>query len=114
MGFPIVRRIVVVFSVLAFLLAGFTVPSAAANVPCGMAMNAASADGTPCNDRGMPGDPENVPGVSACFAKCPVPLLGRTAEPPAVAYVGAPVQAPRRQSVQAGIGILPPLEPPRA
>ena len=114
MGVPLFRRFVVVFSVLAFLLAGFTTTSVATDVPCGMEMTAAAADGTPCNGRSMPGDSENVPDVSVCFAKCPVPLLGRTAESPAVAYVEAPVQAFRRQPVWAGIGIVPPLEPPRA
>jgi len=114
MRVPLFRRLVVVFSVLAFLLAGFATTSVAANAPCGMDMVVASADVVPCDGGSMPDGPEKVPGASVCFAKCPVPLLDRAVEPPALAYVEFPMQAPRRHSVWAGIGVVPPLEPPRA
>lgn len=115
MWVPLFRRLVVVFSVLAFLLAGFAMTSVAANAPCGMDMAAsAAADGAPCDGGSMPDDPEKVPSVSVCFAKCPVPLLDRAAAPLAPAHVESPVQALSLYPVRAGIGILPPLEPPRA
>lgn len=114
MSVPFIRRLVAVFSVLALLLAGFATTSVAANVPCGMDMTAVAAHGGPCDGHGMPDDPEKVPGVAMCFAKCPVPLLDRAAEPPAAVYVASPAQAPRRYSAQVGISIVPLFEPPRA
>lgn len=114
MDFSLLRRLLVAFSVLALLLAGFATTSVAANAPCDMGMVAAAASAAPCDGGSMPDGPEKTPGASVCFAKCPVPLLDRAVEPPALAYVEFPVQAPRRHSVPAGIGVVPPLEPPRA
>ncbi|WP_216840452.1 hypothetical protein [Falsiroseomonas tokyonensis] len=114
MGFSLFRRLIVVLSVLALLLAGLATTSVAADAPCGMEMAAAAADGDSCDGGSMPDNPETVPDASVCSAKCPVLLLDWAVAPPAVAYLEFTVQAPRRHSVQAGIGIVPPFEPPRA
>lgn len=112
MGLLSFRRSVMIFSVLALLLAGFVTTSVAANVPCGMDMAAAGA--VPCGDSSMPDGPDKMPGASVCIAKCPVPLLDRAVEPLALVSVESLVPASPLYSVWAGLGIVPPLEPPRA
>lgn len=116
MRVPLIRRLVAVFSVLALLLTGFAATEVAANaVPCGMDMPAAAASGTPCDDHGVPDGPEKAPGAAVCFAKCSVPPLDQVAGPSALARTERlAAQTPRRYSAQAGIGIVPPLQPPRA
>lgn len=109
-----IRRWVTVLAVLALLLAGFAAASVAADAPCGadMAAAMAAASGPPCDGHDMPADPEKAPSSAACFAKCPVPPVARAPDPVVPTCVQLPAQAPGRSAL-AGIGVAPPLEPPR-
>lgn len=109
------RRLVTVLSVLALLLAGFATAFVAAAAPCDGRSMAVSAEvgEVPCAGQDMPADPEKSPDAAACFAKCPAPLLARGPGPAFLPCVQLPAQG-RRHSALAGIGVAPPLEPPRA
>lgn len=107
-----IRRLVTALSVLALLLAGFAAASVAADAAYGADMALAAASGPPCDGHDMPPDPEKASSSAACFAKCPVPPITRAPDPVALAYVQLPVHAPRHSALF-GIGVAPPLEPPR-
>ena len=109
------RRLVAALAVVALLLTGFAVASVAADAPC--ATPVAMAGGAPCNDGHQddaPDGPKHAPAALACFAKCPAPVLDRAAAPiGAFTFVQASLWAPL-QAVPAGVGVDPPLHPPRA
>ena len=109
---PPIRRLVTVLSVLALLLAGFAAASVAADALCGADMALAAASGPPCDGHDMPPDPEKASSSAACFAKCPAPLIARAPAPFVLTYVQLPAQAPRHSAL-VGVGVAPPLEPPR-
>ena len=111
---PPIRRLVTVLSVLALLLAGFAAASVAADEPCGadMAAAMAAANGAPCDGQDMPADPEKASSSAACFAKCPAPLVARAPAPFVLTYVQLPARTPRHSAL-VGVGVAPPLEPPR-
>lgn len=107
-----IQRLVTVLSVLALLLAGFAAASVAADALCGADMALAAASGPPCDGHDMPVDPEKAPGSAACFAKCPIPPVARAPDAVVLTCVQLPAQA-LGHSALAGIGVAPPLEPPR-
>lgn len=112
MRVPLIRRLVTVLSVLVLLSAGFAAASVAADALCGADMALAAASGPTCDGHDMPADPEKAPSSAACFAKCPVPPTARAPDPVVLTYVQLPAQAPGHSAL-AGIGVAPPLEPPR-
>lgn len=107
------RRLVAALVVVALLIAGFAAASVAVDLPCVMPM----AAGMPCDDShqdNAPDDHKQVPPTLACFAKCPAPILDRVAAPAAAfTFVRLILWSPPH-AAPAGIGVVPPLHPPRA
>lgn len=106
------RRLIAALAVLALLLAGFAASSVAADGPCAMAMDASA----PCDHDHDSGPDRAKQGAAAalmCFAKCPLPVPEGGAGPVAgLTLSGAPLLPPRSSTLP-GIGVAPPLEPPR-
>lgn len=111
-GRPLMR-IVAALAVVALLLAGFASTSVVlADAPCTMAMG--STDGA--GDHGQPSVPKHTkqaPASLMCFAKCPAALLDRPGAPARLIFAKVHL-LPSRQLALAGIGVDPPLHPPRA
>ncbi|UZO94611.1 hypothetical protein [Roseomonas mucosa] len=109
------RRLVAALAVVALLLAGFAAASVAADAPCVMPMPMA-AD-MPCDgghQDNAPDGSKQAPAALACFAKCPAPALDRAVAPMVgFTFVQLPLWAPP-PAVPAGVGVDPPLHPPRA
>lgn len=106
-----IRRFIVVGAVLALLVAGLVTTSVATEMPCAMTM----VCGVSCPDCPVRplGDTQQGPATTICFVKCPAPALDR-----APAHTAAPVfeqefPPPPCQGALVGIGVAPPLEPPR-
>ena len=116
MGASPFRRIVAVIAAIALILSGAAAAAAAvAGEPCGQAAMVAMAshDGMPCDHDGDgPDHPMRADAGLACFAKCPAPVLGQGTL--ALVRLPLPLAPPAARDVRlAGIGVAPPLHPPR-
>src|SRR4051812_33948925 len=114
MGALSFRRVVAILATIALLLSGAT--SAVAGEPCGRMAAAASVaphGGTPCGDDGKgPDRPMGTACAVVCFAKCPAPMAGPGASEP-VWPVPSVVTSAAPEVGRAGIGVAPPLQPPK-
>lgn len=111
MRLPGIRRLISGLAVVALLLAGFAAATVVAEPPCAMAMSA----GQPCdNESGSaPADSKQGTVGLACFAKCPAPLVDRTGILAAPPFSRLERVVLYRSNALTGIGVAPPLEPPR-
>ena len=108
------RRLVTALAVLALLLVGFAASSVAADGPCAMPMTKDAS--TPCDHDHDGGPDRSKQGADAalmCFAKCPLPVPDKAAGSVAGPILSGVPLLPVRSSVLSGIGVAPPLEPPR-
>ncbi len=114
MGALSFRCVVAILAAIALLLSGAA--PAVAGEPCAQtaaAASTASHHGTPCDPDGKaPDRPMGTACASACFTRCPAPMPSLDA--PQLVPLAWPVVPSAAPDVQlAGIGVAPPLQPPK-
>lgn len=114
MGVLSFRRVVAILATIALLLSGAA--SAVAGEPCGQmaaTTSMAAHDGTPCGDDGSgPERPMGMACAVVCLATCPAAMAGLGASE-AVQPILLVVPSAEPEVGLAGIGVAPPLQPPK-
>lgn len=114
MGALSFRRVVAILATIALLLSGAA--SAVAGEPCGQMPAAASMaahGGTPCGgDWSGPDRPMGTACAVVCLAKCPAAMAGLGASEGTQSILPVVPSATPEVGL-AGIGLAPPLQPPK-